>query len=359
MTAFRRLLAGLDSVYVCYYLRREPGAEFSFETLLLAQERLRAVRGIKAQPIEIGGWPLAVCRNGSASGYPLILKHADFQIECGEFNNPSFYVTFRSVALWREGAGALHQKFLTWAQSVGLVVLRPESLSRVDFTFDYWLDAADFSPESMLSLSAKDAQHREDRVLQTMTFGKDDVVLRIYDKVVEINQKSGKVWFFDLWGMKEKVWRIEWQVRKDALRRFGLRTFDDLADGHGDLLRYLATEHDSLRVPTADSNRSRWPLHPLWADLQAQIETFNAQGVYREIDPETALNHRLQRIAVAVYGYHKRVAAILALLRGQPEVTLGDSQRRLGDLIERLHDPLSWRSDVKARRDEMATGRDP
>jgi len=357
MVSFRRLISGLDTVQVCYYLHREAGAPFSFEELMLARERLRALKTRGGAIVEVGGWTLSVRPYGSSSGFPLVLDHSDFTIECGEFNNPSFYVTFRSAALWRRGATALHETFVAWAASVGLVATRSEKLSRVDFTFDYWLSAVDFTPDSVVSLSAKDSLHREDGAIQTITYGKSDVVLRIYNKVAEIEQQSHKVWLFDLWGVKEDVWRIEWQVRKDVLRRFGIRTFDDLFDGQGDVLRYLASEHDRLCVPTADANRGRWPLHALWADLVEQIESFSAQGVHREIDPQAVLRERLQRVAVAVYGYQKRAAAILALLREQPEVGLRDCQEQLSKLIGRLHDPLSWRFDVTSRRQEMMTGR--
>jgi hypothetical protein len=344
-------------VQVCYYLRLESGATFSFEELMLARERLRALKIRGGTIVEVGGWTLSIRPYGSSSGFPLVLDHADFTIECGEFNQPSFYVTLRSAALWRQGALSLHEMFLAWAGSVGLVPDRPEKLSRADFAFDYWLSAVDFTPDNVVSLSSKDSQHREDGAVQTITYGKSDVVLRLYNKVVEIEQQSQKVWLFDLWGVKENVWRIEWQVRKDVLRRFSLRTFEDLFDGQGDVLRYLATEHDSLRVPVADTNRSRWPLHPLWKDLVQQIESFSAQGVYREVDPQAVLRERLQGVAVAVYGYQKRAAAILALLRDQPEVGLGDCQQQLSKLIGRLHDPLSWGFDVKIRREEMMTGR--
>src|SRR4051812_46390616 len=37
----------------------------------------------------------------------------------------------------------------------------------------------------------------------------------------------------------------KWQVRKAGLKRFGIATFADLADQAGDLLRYLAEEHDT------------------------------------------------------------------------------------------------------------------
>ena len=355
--AFRRLLTGLDTVQVAYFLRATIGCEFKFEPLMLAKERARADKAREGVPVEIGGWSFGLRPYGSGSGYPLVLDHPQYTIECGEFNTPGFFVTFRSQALWEHGARALDEAFLAWAESVGLLVIRSESLSRVDFTFDYWLAGVDFTGDSVVSLSSKEAQYREDGRLQSLTFGKGDVVLRIYDKIAEIAQQSDKVWFFDLWGIKENVWRIEWQVRKDVLRRFGIRTFQDLFDGQGDVLRYLATEHDSMRVPTSDSNRSRWPLHPMWQDLLAQIETFRSQGVHREIDPQAALNAQLHRIAISVYGYQKRVAAILSLQDGRDAVTLGDAAFRLRELIERLHDPLSWQIDVAAKREQTRLGR--
>jgi len=353
---FRRLLTGLDTVQVCYYLRPTIGREFSFETLTRLKERARAAKIRDGVPVDMGAWSFQLRPSGSGSGYPLILEHPDYTLECGEFNNPSFFVTLRSRALWQHGAAPLHEKFLAWADSVGLAVIRPESLSRVDFTFDYQIESPNFTIDSVVSLSAKDDQRREDRRVQTIMFGKGDVVLRIYDKIAEIEQSSEKIWFYELWGVKENVWRIEWQVRKDVLRRFGIRTFQDLFEGQGDLLRYLANEHDTLRVPSSDTNRSRWALHPLWVDLAEQIEEFRGQGVYRALDPQATLNAQLQRIAVSVYGYEKRVAAILSVQERVESVTLGHAATHLRDLIDRLHDPLSWRIDVAARREQTRLG---
>jgi len=355
---FRSVLSGLDTIEACYYLRRKPEADFDFEALTIIKEHLQANPREKFAQVEIGGQMIGVHRYGSKSGFPLVLEDSLFKIQCGEFNSPSFYVTFKSEALWRHGAARLHRAFLDWATAAGLQQLRPESMSRVDFTFDYYLPNVDFDEDSVLSLSAKTARYREDSEVQTLVFGKSDVVLRIYDKVAEIEQKSLKVWFYDLWGLKENVWRIEWQVRKDVLRRHSIRTFDDLFAGQGDVLRYLATEHDSLRIPTQDSNRSRWPLHPLWEDLIGQIGTLSCQGVYREIDPEAALNERLARIAIAVYGYCKPVAAITALQQNRDTVPLGQALGRLSRLIERIHEPLSWYADVESRRQQLQIGRE-
>ena len=161
---FRHLLAGLDTVQVAYYLRCIGyGAEFSFEKLLLERERLRAANTRTGCVVEIGDRTFQLQRYGSSSGYPLVLKNAEVTIECGENNSPGFFVTYRSEALWRRGAQALHEAFIAWAESVGLVVVRDESLSRVDYAFDYSLPAVDFTEDSVVSLSlgTKDAQYRD------------------------------------------------------------------------------------------------------------------------------------------------------------------------------------------------------
>lgn len=268
---YRRLLTGLDTVQVAYYLCPSSDATFKFGPLLTKKETLRASKSRHGSAVVIGTESFLVQPYGTLSGYPLVLEHSDYRIECGEFNSPSFYVTYRSQALWAKGAAALHQAFSAWAESVGLQAFRPEGLSRVDFTFDYYVPVVDFNHDSVVSLSTKDAEYRGDRKTQTIQYGKGDVVLRIYNKIIEIREQSDKVWLFQLWGVAENVWRIEWQVRKDVLRRFGLRTFADLFAGLGDVLRYLASEHDSLRIRGEDSNRSRWPVHPLWLDLIAHV----------------------------------------------------------------------------------------
>lgn len=258
------LLFGHDTIECAYYLRKSYGSTFNFERLAIDKEALRQMKQPEPKVIKLGGMEFMLQPYGSSSGFPFVITNQDFTIAFGEFNNPSFFIKFRSLALWRESAFALHKRFMQWAEGLGLVPFKPESLSRVDYSFDYHLPHIDFDEDSFVSLSSKDTQYRKDGRIQTFKLGESNIVLRIYDKVAEIEEQSGKSWFFELWGIAENVWRIEWQVRKDILRRFSIRTFTDLANSQGDVLRYLATEHSTLRNKTADSNRSRWPLHPLW-----------------------------------------------------------------------------------------------
>lgn len=353
---FRHLLSGFDTIQAAYYFVPTHQGSFAYEPLVLERERLRASKSREGAMVTVGGWRFRLKPHGSGSGYPLVLEHPDYTLECGEFNSPAFFVTFRSEALWRIGVETLHRNLLAWSESAGLREARPSSVSRVDFAFDYWMPHIQLGEGDVLSLAAKDAKYREDGRVQTLSYGKGDVMLRIYDKVVEIAQQSDKVWLFQLWGEMEGVWRIEWQIRKPVLRRFGLRSFSDLFNGYGDALRYLATEHDSLRTPTSDSNKSRWPLHPLWVDLVGRIESFPAQGIYREIDEQAVLAERQQRIAISVYGYLKHFAALIGATQ-ERTVPLREAESTLHALIERLHDPLSWKIDVAKKREQIRLGR--
>jgi hypothetical protein len=351
------ILSGLDTVECAYYLRPTALCAIDFRHLAIEKEVLRQSKKREPKKIEIGGVEFFLQPHGTGSGYPFLIENEDMSIEFGEFNEPSFYVTYRSIALWHKGAAALHEQFSHWFERIGFVAARHESLSRVDFTFDYFLPEIDFAEDDFVSLSAKDSQHRKDRKMQTLSFGKGDVMLRVYDKIAEISEKSHKTWFFDLWGgVTENVWRIEWQVRKEPLRRFGIRSFADLFQGQGDILRYLSQEHTTLRSPNEDSNRSRWPVHPLWQSLQAHIGTFEAQGVCRVYDEEEMLNGRLMRIAISIQGYLKRIAAVKCVLHDTPMLTNTDALKHLEALLLTVHDPLTWKTDVRKRIDSIKLG---
>ena len=354
--AFEFLLFGHDTIECSYYLRATGGQGIDFERLGVEKEALRQMKGRDPKVVRLGSMEFLLQRYGSSSGYPFVLDCPEFAIQCGEFNSPPFYVTYRSAALWEHGAWGMHERFLEWARGLGMHEYASETLGRTDFTFDYYLPAVEFNEDSFVSLAALDSKHRHDRVLRGVTFGKGDVVLRIYDKVAEIQEKSGKVWFFQLWGRSDNVWRIEWQARKDLLRRFGIRTFADLAALQGDALRYLAHEHDTLRVPNGDANRSRWALHPLWVDLQEQIGKLEAQGVHRVVDVEAAIRERLTRLAVSIYGYVKRVGALHCVLRGEPTVSFEDAMGRLEQQLRWVHDPLTWAADLEKRIEQTRLG---
>jgi hypothetical protein len=350
------LLHGIDTLQAAYYLTQQRPGEWGFAKLLQTRESLRQLGDRDGAPLTLGGMPFVLSSHGTSSGYPFLLAGEDFKIECGEFNTPSFFVTFRSHALWRESAPFLHEKFLRWAASVGFVPHKPERVSRVDFAFDYALPVVDFDEDCFVTRMHKDSQHRENGRVQTFTFGQGDIVLRVYDKVAEIEQQSAKVWFFLLWERDQDVWRIEWQVRKKLLRAFGISTMEEMGKLQGDLLRYLCEEQATLRVRGTDTNRSRWELHPLWEDLQGQVAALAHLGVCRLDGKAAALEERLFRCAQSVYGYAKGFAATHCVQRRKDTLPFEEALRLLLQRIEGLHDPLSWGIEVEKKRLAIESG---
>ncbi len=124
---------------------------------------------------------------------------------------------------------------------------------------------------------------------------------RVYDKSAEVEHK-GTTWWHEIWGDAyrpgEPVWRVEFEVARDALVEFGLSSPDEVLCATGDLWRYLTCEWLTLREPKgADVNRSRWPLSEEWRRIQA------ASLVSRRVGAE--------RIAAA-----RRTASVARLLPG-------------------------------------------
>lgn len=160
----KALLSGHDTIECAYYLRATAGdGSIDFDNLRVLKESIRQDKKRQPKAIILGGVEFYLLGQGSASGYPFLIQNRDSTIAFGEFNSPSFYVTYRSEALWRDGAQELHRRFIAWADVLGLHAFKDESISRSDFTFDFEVLDADFDADSLVSLSAKDASFRKER----------------------------------------------------------------------------------------------------------------------------------------------------------------------------------------------------
>jgi len=99
------------------------------------------------------------------------------------------------------------------------------------------------------------------------------LMVRIYDKTIEIGRR-GLAWLPDLWGERQSdapVWRIEAQFKRDALMDFNppLRTVDEVLARMQALWRYVTGEWLTYREPTSDARERRWPIDPVWREVQA------------------------------------------------------------------------------------------
>lgn len=348
------LLSGIDSLYVSYY---QDGLGINWENLDYSKELLKQDRRREFINITVGGKKWALMPYGS---YPFayVLRNEYFQVNLAKNNSPNCYVQFLSQALWTKGADWLHEWLVHWFYALGCKQTRSETISRVDFAFDFDLPDIDFDLDHFVSRAVKDNIWRDHQEVQSFIFGAGDVVLRVYDKVAEIIQQSEKHWFYDLWGQNKNVWRVEFQIRRARLKMVGINSLAELNAFRGDILRELATGHTSLRLPTKDSNRSRWPYHPLWLGLLKAIGQENQTGLIETFQSENSLNYVLDRQLKSLYGDLKGLGALLSVISRKNEpMSLENIIERVPGLLERTHHPKLWSNDVQKRMDKRRLGK--
>ena len=344
-----RLLArGLDSLFVSYYLDFSESS-IDWAEISTAKERIKHARGRNFVELKLGNQGFALMPYGRKP-YTYVLSNRLFEIALGEHMSPACTVRYSSEALWVHGFEALEQTLTAWFASLKCRETRNNAISRADWAFDYDFNGRDLKVEDFVSRASKDAVWRENQSNQTLQFGKGNIVIRVYDKISEIAQQSLKSWFFDIWKQRENVWRIEFQVRAPRLKQGGINTTETIAILQNDLLRELAANHTTLRAPTEDSNRSRWPLHPLWQSLLADIAAMSQTGLVEAINPEQSLEYRLYMQSKSVYGHLKSMAALKTIRVNAAEpISLEEMLKALPTMLSKFHQPYNWKHEVLER----------
>ncbi len=245
---------------------------------------------------------------------------------------------------------ALWGRFTDWCSSLNLIATKPEIVSRAIWAFDYHLPCIDFEPDHFVSRAKRSPDRSECSRSQSIAFGKGDTVIRFYDKTAEISQQSGKAHLYALWGRDKDVWRIEFQVRNSRLSRGGIKTIESLRDRQNDLLRKLAQTHTTLRHPVNDINKSRWPLHPLWKQLQRHIDQLPQTGLIADIDPKPVVNWRLRQQSKSVYGMLKDLAVLMTVQGRLPkDPKLSEVIAQLEKTLKPHHNANLWDADIEMR----------
>jgi hypothetical protein len=160
-------------------------------------------------------------------------------------------------------------------------------IGRFDYCFDFIMDE-DFEPDPKHFVKHPKSKIKgvvDEKVyftielpyFQSVTVGKmPNRQVIIYDKTAEIVDHLKPYWW-DIWGLKSesikgRIWRIEVRAGANELDRWNLRTFEDMERMAGDvILDILKTIRFAL--PTDDTNRSRWPSHPIWSACQQSAES--------------------------------------------------------------------------------------
>ncbi|MBK9998258.1 MAG: hypothetical protein IPO99_14245 [Nitrospira sp.] len=135
---YKLLLHGIDTVQCAYYLTPPPPQSLDFRALAVIKEQLRMNKSREPRAVKLGDTEFFIHPYGSSSGFPFVLSNEDFKIELGSLITLPCFVTYRSQALYNRLQPSMPSLQLG-PRRLAVEMQQPESLSRVDFCFDYSL----------------------------------------------------------------------------------------------------------------------------------------------------------------------------------------------------------------------------
>jgi hypothetical protein len=258
-----------------------------------------------------GDEPFIIHTSGRKGGFAFHLSRADLDIffSCRKdwMATPNVWVDIGSVSCWVPG----------WRHTLDLVEdiiarfggkIHKIGLSEVhlctDFigvdikglglhSYDNWITRANvFHPyyqrsrfsgvefsqtEGPLGISDKPFDIVGSTVVENgLRVGQGDIMLRVYDKVLELQRDGAKqIVFASLWGTEEysehPVTRVEFQLRRPVLRQLGVDSLNDLLEKLSGVWEYCACRWAVLCAEAPDRlnrHQDRAEIHEFWKMVQ-------------------------------------------------------------------------------------------
>ncbi len=255
-------------------------------------------------------------------------------------NNPGITVDFRAFGLATDGLEGAEQHFRDCMEAFGVKYVETQlRVARADFAVD--LLAPWFEPDRealVVPPGTKITEYTGVDETATVSSGARVVGLRvgavanrqlaIYDKRTEVMQQNKMGWL-TIWNAalaavgkppldlsdrtSSQIWRFEMRLGSKQLRnRFEMRNWQDVHDVIGDAFTD-ALERIRYCMPTADSNRARWPTHELWHQFEAVIGNDllqNCAGVLPSDVMETNRAAKMRELDAQLAGLFVTRAAI-------------------------------------------------
>lgn len=289
---FKLLVQGWDTVAETFDLHLPEILQVQLEAQRQAAEDRDDKDNLIPELINFGGEDIQINPRKPKRG-KWSLSNDDFQIT---FRSPKMdwccTVRYSAGGLWQYGLDALRDR--VWRMLIKECQPKSKDCKRISEAHWCWdFHAPAFTEQMEPGLMKNVVCHSSTKktnttktteimlnewgrgvYLETLTIGQGAALtIQVYDKGKEINEASGKFWMLDLWARSgwrpedpekiKDVWRLEIRMRKEFLRGRGILRFEELRENLSELLaEALYTRR--LTAPNCDSNRARWPLHPLW-----------------------------------------------------------------------------------------------
>jgi hypothetical protein len=289
---FKELFKGIDSLYVSYKgVLREGLKEYLEERKRKAQsddemEQVFARMSIDDHAFEV--------MDRGAKGFSFILVDNWYRIQVSGSRRkvlPVIYVKISSKLLTGYGPERSVSKLRKIVERL-LVEIEGETISRVDIFADFTTDVELDKIEdiSWVTRAKNHAYYRQCGSFTGMSIGLGGVIsARIYDKTLEIGVSYKyylrEIWEKQGWDTLQKVWRLEFQLKRECLKEMSINTYDDLMDKANGLWVYCTSDWLRLAVKDDTINRTRWKTNPMWEKIQGvRINNGKFTGILREVN---------------------------------------------------------------------------
>ena len=315
----KRVVCGLDTLKLSLWVDWEGSA-------LL--ERLHAVKSaaqdqdVPSLPVDLAGYEFNVMRAGTMHfAYRLVRGDLRILINRRKATGPmpTCRVEIGSVSCWSPGYREIYAQVRKVIELYGGVVVK-ERVSEVHLCADTVGESIHDLPvanqDYWVSRAYTFSTHYSRRALTGVTIGKGDLSLRVYDKILEIqNQSHKQEIFLQVWRLDSldscPVTRTEFHVRRPILREFEpkINTFDDLLNSLSSVWEYCTREWARLCSGEVDrKNKNQWHSKPhlFWRRLIKE-SSFSGTGVV--VRRKRYVLADLERLARQGLGFFLTIAA--------------------------------------------------
>lgn len=271
---FKPLRWGVDSLYLSFQGELYPSEERRLKELKEVAQLPEAHEQAFAQ-CSLGTHLFEVKDKGSGM-FPYVLEDNAFRLALSRPGKrlPMAYVKLSSAYLLHADPEVIESYLRGLLDQLGEVT-ESASVSRVDLYVDFVssVDMESWAREAWVTRAASVNQYSVGNQFSGWAIGLGGVMAcRLYDKTLEI-ETSKKEYLRPLWRERgwedgERVWRLEFQFRREVLDQKGVQKLYSVLVHLNGLWSYATTEWLRLTMPnSADKTRSRWPIHPLWIAL--------------------------------------------------------------------------------------------
>lgn len=273
------LASGIDTLVLAIEANWRTENLFNY----LAQKKENAkkvnnsVPGILSPENDSDDWPFMIPPHGRR-GYEWLLVGKEFELRILNSmeakSRPSVMAEIRSETLWSHGPKESVLRIVNLLDGVGADILNVKP-SRVDLCADIMLPSDIWKPEI--------ADYRVTRAtgvnlffnfsaLQGIRIGQGHISARLYDKPLEITQKSKKFWMFNIWGIdsapeNRKIIRVEFQLRREGIKELITGSIYELLEKSDKVWAYCTQLWLKFQTNPGKHHTQRETL-PWWKEIQ-------------------------------------------------------------------------------------------